>query len=230
MKKINIFNYRSTAAAFAFFIGLEASAASIEKGDPTNAGTTIAIRSVMSMSSEPVSTQTTAKIQGILRGNERTAVAFALKNIGAADKPTDRCCIQIMTALEQETLGQYMTKSQSGRGLDDQDKRALGRWGRYVNSPASIHLVISNLLFDTNAAEEINDQMVGERRRFCDVAFNLAIDSIDGLSEIVGKTPIGTLDTIHARDERLTMFRKWWKTNGETLEGSEKGKRFRGKT
>ena len=230
MKRTTVAKSWPAVAACVVFIGLEAAAEPAGKGTPTTAGTSIAIQSVLSMASGPATTQTIAQIQDTLRGNERIAVAFALKNIGSSDSHVDRGCIRIMTALEQETLDQYMTKNQSGLGLDDQDKRALGRWGRYVNSPAAMHLVIVSLLDDTNAAEDVDARMVGERRRFCDVAFNLAIDRIEGLSEIVGKTPLGTLDTIDARNERLARFRQWWKLNGETLERSEDGKRFRGKT
>jgi hypothetical protein len=230
MKMTTIVDYWQAIAVCLVFASLGVVTARAENGDSADARTNTAVRAVLSMPVEAASTQTITQIRGMLRGNENAAVAFALKHIGSSDGTTDRGCIRIMAALEQETLAQYIAKDRSGPGLDDRDRRALGRWGRYVSTPGAMDLVIANLLDNTNAAEEVDARMVGEQRRFCDVAFNLALDRIQGISESVGKAPLGTLDTIDARNERLARFRQWWKLNSNRLEWSEDDRRFRVKT
>ena len=227
MKMTTIVYFWKPLAVCIVFAGLGVAAAKGGNSDSVGATTNTAVRAVLAMPEAVATTNTYIQIRATLCGNEKVAVAFAMNNIGSSDRETDLGCIRILAAVEHETLARYAAKSQSVAGLDDRDRRALGRWGRYVITPAAINLVITSLIDDTSAAEQADVRMVGAPRRFCDVAFNLALDRIQGMPEEVGKAPLGTRDAIDGRNVRITKLRNWWRLNCNSLEWSAVDRRFR---
>lgn len=189
-----------------------------------------AIKAVASMPPIPLwNDEIIKKIREKLSGHETEAVAFAVKNIGSGKEKAavDRACLRIMVVFEAETLALYEEIAKKNKGMSPQEKRALERWGQYVKDTKSLIMVINTLIDDVSAAEDVDAQTIGDPIRFSDIAFNLALDRIEGASVALGDSSIVTLDDIDVRTDRITKFKAWWKINAGKLEWGDVEKRFK---
>lgn len=158
--------------------------------------------------------------------NPGEAVAFAIRNIGLDDCAKDAASLRIMVAQEVATLAWLKEELAAGRRFDSRMKKAMARWGRYVETADALAVVVNALLGDTAAAEDDSVLMEGKPRRFCDVAASLLIDRVPEVASVAGRAPLGTLDRLDTRDRRVALLRDWWARNGTNVKRLEGGRVF----
>jgi len=191
------------------------------------------VRSIVTMPFGALDQDMKNSIQLAVRGHEREAVAFALRNIhgdwSSRDQDSidlDLACVRIITCLQGETLRQFEQALSSAERPSLRLRRALVRWARTSTSHRGLCLTVDSLIQDHDNAEDVDVRMVGVPRRLSDAAYNLAVDRIQDANGVLGKKPIGTRDRRAKRDEKLEAFRSWWTENRAFLEWSASEKKF----
>jgi hypothetical protein len=190
----------------------------------------------------------TEHIKEILKGSEEEAVRLCLTGRILAQYPTNYeeyvvadMQSAVLGIFERETLSELQKLETKNGGLTTNEQFVALYWARYVSSVSSLCWVVDRTIDsdgplrsytqeELNAIDRETDSLWPLRP--CDAAYNTVkerVKSDQGWKQIAAAEvdeAIKVTDWIDSRNEKLKVFRVWWKENKDLLRWSDKYKGF----